>query len=126
MTDLALVGAHVRTLDPERPSATAVAIAGGTIDAVGSDAEIRELCGSATEVIDLHGAAVVPGITDSHLHPFLGAVGARGADLMGVTSLAEVQRLVAEERARCAPHEWVLGFGLDYNAFSRIGHRAAS
>ena len=38
MTDLALVGAHVRTLDPERPTATAVAITGGTIDAVGSDA----------------------------------------------------------------------------------------
>jgi predicted amidohydrolase YtcJ len=125
MTDLALVGARVRTLDPERPTATAVAISGGTIGAVGSDAEIRELCGTATEVIDLHGAAVVPGITDSHLHPFLGAVGARGADLMGVTSLAEVQRLVAEERARCAPHEWVLGFGLDYNAFTESGTSGA-
>jgi predicted amidohydrolase YtcJ len=114
--DLALVGARVRTLDPENPSATAVAVEGGVITAVGSDAEIREL--GAAEVIDLHGAAVVPGLTDSHLHPFLGAVGARGADLLGVTSLAEVQRLVAEERARCAPGEWVLGFGLEYNAFS--------
>jgi predicted amidohydrolase YtcJ len=121
MTDLALVGARVRTLDPERPAATAVAVAGGVITAVGSDAEIREQSGPATEVIDLRGAAVVPGLTDSHLHPFLGAIGARGADLMGVTSLAEVQRRVAEERARCAPHEWVLGFGLDYNAFRDTG-----
>lgn len=116
--DLALVDARVRTLDPERPWATAVAVAGGVIAAVGSDAEIRELAGPATEVIDLHGAAVVPGLTDSHLHPFLGALGARGADLMGVTSLDEVRRRVAAERARCAGHDWVLGFGLDYNAFS--------
>ena len=123
--DLALVGAAVRTLDPERPSATAVAVADGVIAAVGSDAEIGELTGPGTEVIDLHGAAIVPGLTDSHLHPFLGALGARGADLMGAGSLAEVQRRVAEERARCAPHEWVLGFGLDYNAFAESGTSGA-
>jgi predicted amidohydrolase YtcJ len=95
------------------------------ISAVGSDDEIRALAGSSAEVIELRGAAVVPGLTDSHLHPFLGAVGARGADLMGVTSLEEVRRRVAEERARCAPDEWVLGFGLDYNAFADSGTSGA-
>src|SRR3954454_6869309 len=123
--DLALVGGRVRTLDPDRPQASAVAIADGVITAVGSDAEIRELAGPAAEVIDLHGAAVVPGLTDSHLHPFLGAVGARGADLLGVTSLVEVQRRGAEERARCAPHQWVLGWGLEYNAFTESGASGA-
>jgi len=124
-TDLALVGGRLRTLDPERPAATAVAVSRGVITAVGSDAEVRELTGAASEVIDLNGAAVVPGLTDSHLHPFLGAVGARGADLMGVTSLEEVRRRVAEERARCAPHEWVVGYGLDYNAFAKTGTSGA-
>jgi len=119
--DLALVGAAVRTLDPDRPSATALAVSDGVIVAVGEDAEIRELAGASTEVLDLDGAAVVPGLIDSHLHPFLGAEGARGADLMGVTSLDEVRRRVAQERARCAPGEWVLGFGLDYNAFTESG-----
>jgi predicted amidohydrolase YtcJ len=119
--DLALVGGRVRTLDPDRPQASAVAIADGTIVAVGSDAEIRELAAGSTEVVDLGGAAVVPGLTDSHLHPFLGTDGALGADLMGVTSLDEVRRLVAAERARCAPGEWVLGYGLDYNAFAESG-----
>ena len=42
---------------------------------------------------------------------------------MGVTPLEEVRALVAEERARCAPHEWVLGYGLDYNAFADVGHQ---
>ncbi|HVP01453.1 MAG TPA: amidohydrolase [Solirubrobacteraceae bacterium] len=119
--DLALVGAAVRTLDPERPSATAIATRDGVVTAVGGDAEIRELTGPGTEVIDLGGAAVVPGVVDSHLHPFLGAEGARGADLMGATTLEEVRRRVASERARCAPGEWVLGYGLDYNAFTESG-----
>ena len=115
-----LVGAAVRTLDPERPSATAIAVSDGAIAAVGSDAEIRELAGPATEVIDLHGAAVVPGLIDSHMHPFMGALGARGADLLGVFTLDEVRRRVAAERARCAPGEWVLGWGLEYNALAGV------
>ena len=81
--DLALVGARIRTLDPDRPTATAVATRGGTIIAVGSDAEVRAACDGATEVLDLGGTAVVPGLTDSHIHPFLGSDGALGADLTG-------------------------------------------
>ncbi|HEY4097568.1 MAG TPA: amidohydrolase [Baekduia sp.] len=119
--DLALVSGRVRTLDPDQPAATAVAIAGGRIAAVGDDAEIRALAGAGTEVVDLDGATVIPGIIDSHVHPFLGAVQTRGADLMDARTLDDVRRLVSEERARCAPDEWVLGFGLDYNVFEQSG-----
>jgi predicted amidohydrolase YtcJ len=114
--DLALAGARVRTLDPERPAAEAVATAGGEIIAVGSDAEIREL-GAAVETVDLRGAVVVPGLTDSHIHPLQGALETRGADLSGLSSLEEVLDAVEAERKRCAPGEWVRGFGLEYNAF---------
>jgi predicted amidohydrolase YtcJ len=114
--DLALVGARVRTLDPELPAAEAIAIAEGEIVAVGSDAEIRGL-GAAAETIDLHGAAVVPGLTDSHIHPLQGALETRGADLSGLSSLDAVLDALEAERRRCAPGEWVRGFGLEYNAF---------
>lgn len=119
--DLALIGGRVRTLDPDRPSATAIGVAGGSIVAVGSDAEVRELAGGSTEVVDLAGAAVTPGITDSHIHPFLGAEGSRGADLLDAHSLEEVRSALREERARCAPGQWVLGWGLDYNVFAQDG-----
>ena len=120
--DLALVGARVRTLDPELPEATAVAIAAGEIVAVGSDAEIREL-GAVAEAIDLHGAVVVPGLTDSHIHPLQGALDTRGADLRDLASIEEVRDAVAAERRRCAPGQWVLGFGLEYDVFRDIGIR---
>jgi len=119
--DLALLGGRVRTLDPDRPSATAVGVAGGAIVAVGSDAEVRELADGSTEIVDLAGAAVTPGITDSHIHPFLGADGSRGADLLDAHTLEEVRAAMAEERARCAPGQWVLGWGLDYNVFGDEG-----
>jgi predicted amidohydrolase YtcJ len=118
--DLALVGGRIRTLDPERPEAAAVAVAGGEIVAVGSDAEIREL-GPAAETIDLHAAAVVPGLTDSHIHPLQGALDTRGADLRDLSSLEDVRAAVAAERKKCAPAQWVLGFGLEYDVFRDSG-----
>src|SRR6185436_19467262 len=118
---LALVNGRVRTLDPGAPEATAVAVAGEEIVAVGDDAAVRDLAGAAAEVVDLRGAAVIPGIIDSHLHPFLGVLDARGADLMDARTLDDVRAKVAEERARCEPHQWVLGYGLDYNVFAETG-----
>src|SRR5262245_15255119 len=118
--DLALVGARVRTLDPEQPAAAAVAISGGEIVGVGSDAKIREL-GTATETVDLHGAVVVPGLTDSHIHALQGALDTRGADLSGLTSLDDVRDAVAAERQRCAPGQWVLGYGVEYGVFRESG-----
>src|SRR3954463_3218057 len=94
--DLKLVGARVCTLDPERPTAAALAIADGEIVAVGSDAEIGEL-GAARETVDLHGAVVVPGLTDSHIHPLQGALDTRGADLQDLSSLEDVRDAVAAE-----------------------------
>ncbi|MBL9013712.1 MAG: amidohydrolase family protein, partial [Myxococcales bacterium] len=64
--DLAVVGADIHTMDPARPRAQAVAIAGGTIVAVGTDAEIRAL--GAARVIDAKGATVTPGLIDAHCH----------------------------------------------------------
>ncbi|GAA2773630.1 hypothetical protein GCM10010521_59810 [Streptomyces rameus] len=54
--DLILAGAQVRTLDPERPSATAVAVHDGTVTAVGTADDVRDWRGPGTEVVELHGA----------------------------------------------------------------------
>jgi predicted amidohydrolase YtcJ len=119
--DLALVNGRIRTLDADRPQATALAVTGGVIAAVGADRDIRQRCGPGTEVIDLQGAAAVPGLIDSHMHPFKGAVGARGADLLDAHRLDDVLGALAAERAKCAPGEWVQGWGLDYNVFEQTG-----
>ncbi|MEV4421266.1 amidohydrolase family protein [Patulibacter sp. NPDC049589] len=123
--DLALLNARVRTLDDDRPRGSAVGIAGGRIVAVGDDADVRALAGPATETMDLDGAAVVPGLVDSHTHPLKGAIDARGADLTGAGTLEEVRRRLAAEAARTAPGAWVMAFGLGYDAFGGAGRRGA-
>ena len=53
----------------------------GVIVAVG---DVRDECDARTEVLDARGNALVPGLVDSHLHPFWGAELARGVDLGGL------------------------------------------
>ncbi|MGW2520979.1 amidohydrolase [Streptomyces sp. NPDC001617] len=112
--DLILTGAEVRTLDPERPYATAVAVRDGVIAAVGDEADVREWRGPGTEVVALAGAHLVPGLVDAHSHPVWGLDMATGVDLSGVTDLAGLRAALAG-----AEHTdgWVIGYGLDHNAF---------
>ena len=66
--DLALLNGKVITVDPEFRVAKAVAVKAGRIIAIGSTAELTELVGAETEIIDLQGKTVLPGFVDSHLH----------------------------------------------------------
>ncbi len=64
---------------------------------------------------------MVPGLIDSHMHPFMGAVNAQGADLLDAHTLDDVLGALQVERAKCRPGEWVQGWGLDYNVFEGTG-----
>ena len=70
--DLVLRNGRVHTLAGERQQA--VAITDGRIAYVGSDAGAEALAGVGTEVIDLGGRMVIPGIHDAHMHPLAGGL----------------------------------------------------
>ncbi|MEU8465076.1 amidohydrolase [Streptomyces sp. NPDC029003] len=115
--DTVLTGARVRTLDPARPEAGAVAIADGHIVAVGHERDVRDWRGPGTRVVDLAGATLTPGLTDAHSHPVWGIEMATGTDLSAVRDLDGLRDVLrTAERTR----GWVLGHGLDHNAFG--GH----
>jgi len=116
--DLAILGARVRTLDPARPVASALAVREGRLVAVGDEGEVREHLDARTERIDGAGLTVVPGLVDAHIHPFHGTDGTRGVSLAGLRRLDDVRAALARERRRCNPGEWVLGYGLAYDAFA--------
>src|SRR3954451_14529331 len=121
--DLILCNGRIRTLDETRPRASALAVKDGLILAVGSDRDALGYRGSATEVVDLGGAAAVPGLIDGHFHPFGGALRTRGVDLMGATTLEEVRRRLAA--APRTEEGWVLGSGLGHDAFLASGIHGA-
>jgi predicted amidohydrolase YtcJ len=70
--DLVLTNGRVHTLDRANPAARSVAVSGGQIVYVGSDAGAKDYIGAGTDVIDLGGRMVMPGIHDGHMHPLSG------------------------------------------------------
>ena len=101
---------RIYTVDAARSWASAVAVAGGRILAVGDDAGILALRGAGTEVIDLQGRMMMPALGDIHNHH------ARGGELdlyelNFTTALGfdDILGLVAERAARLGPDDWISG-----------------
>ncbi|MEX2150417.1 MAG: amidohydrolase [Steroidobacteraceae bacterium] len=107
---IALVNGRVYTGDSSGPPAEAVLALGGRIRHVGSSAEARRLAPSGTRIVDLQGATVLPGLSDSHAH--LAGIGWReiSFDLTGVESLAALQERL-RERAAMDSSPWITASG---------------
>ncbi|MER1997692.1 MAG: amidohydrolase [Arthrobacter sp.] len=121
--DLIIHNALVRTMEHASPQEaesgpvpTAVAVSGDRISAAGSDAEILALAGPGTRVIDAGGAALVPGLIDSHMHPIWGIELTRGVDLYGL-DFEGVRSALAREAERLPEGAWVCAWNLDHNIF---------
>jgi predicted amidohydrolase YtcJ len=67
--DLIILNAAVRTMDPARPAASALAVEGDRIIYVGDDAGVGAFIGANTRVIDADRKTVTPGFIDVHMHP---------------------------------------------------------
>jgi len=121
--DLILHNGRMATLDRQHPSATAVAIKDGRFIAVGSDQAIMAYRDSGTQVIDLQGCTVIPGLNDSHMHPIRGGLN-YNMELRwdGVPSLADALRMLREQAARTPPPQWVRVIG-GWTEFQFAEHR---
>jgi predicted amidohydrolase YtcJ len=113
--ELVLVNANVITLEDARPRASALAIRGGRIVAVGGPADVRPFQGTTTRRIDLKGQTVVPGLTDAHVHVENIGTALESLDLVGARSLDEALARVRRGTASAAAGDWVLGRGWDQN-----------
>jgi hypothetical protein len=135
--DLLLTNANVYTLAWDDPSpdgttatsaphgpggwkgdAQAIGIRGTRIVFVGSNEHAMAWRGEKTRLIDLHGATVIPGLVDAHVHILeLGRMLER-VNLVGVATEAEAVEKVAARAAAVRKGEWILGYGWDDGAWA--------
>jgi predicted amidohydrolase YtcJ len=106
--DVVLRGGNVITVDGAWHIAQAVAIKDGRFLAVGNDAAVATHIGPSTQVIELAGKTVVPGLIDSHLHQLFAALNGPAVQLLGAKTVADVQTAIAERVARTEPGKWVI------------------
>ncbi len=112
-----LVNARVITLDSARPSASAIALSGGRIVAIGDERECRAVLPADVAVLDCGGRPVTRGFFDAHCHLMSGGIAAGECDLVGCKSLEELYRRVHDHALALGPGEWVLGRGFDHSLF---------
>jgi predicted amidohydrolase YtcJ len=105
--DRILHNARVWTGDSLRPQATALAIRGDRIVAVGDDDEILALAGASTGLEDLEGRRVIPGFHDAHWH----FPSRRSADLVGATNATDLVGRLSRFARDLPPDAWVVGRG---------------
>lgn len=101
-----------------RPDATAIAITGGRITLVGTREAVEARKGPQTQVVDLGGATLLPGMVDSHSHILELGAKLSAVDLVGVTTEAEAVDRVAAYAAKVPKGEWITGRGWDEGAWA--------
>ncbi len=121
--DVVFVGPIV-TLDSSRPQATALAVKGGRILAVGEASSLEPFVGPRTKKIDLPGVAI-PGLADAHAHASGFGEQLATMDLRGLDKSQIVAR-VKEAAGRTPEGEWILGGGWDEGHFRPVAFPTAA
>jgi predicted amidohydrolase YtcJ len=108
---LILINADVVTVDPDRPSAEAIAIQGDRILDVGTTDSMLEYRGGDTEVIDLAGQMAIPGFIEGHGHYTSFGGSLMILDFRNARSFAEIIAMVADAATETPAGEWIVGRG---------------
>jgi len=115
--DTIILNARIYTVNPQQPSAEALAISGEKILAVGTKNEIEKYRGASTRIIDAQGHLVLPGFVDCHIHFMDGSMGLTRVDLNDAKTVAEIQKRVKEYAESHLQEPWITGMGWTYPTF---------
>jgi predicted amidohydrolase YtcJ len=111
LSNILVLNGNMVTMDPRRPRAEAVLVAGDTIVAVGKARSLRLAAPRGTRIIDAHGGCIVPGFCDCHTHLLsLGLMRDR-VSLSPTASLRSVLETVARAAQTSPPNRLMVGRG---------------
>jgi predicted amidohydrolase YtcJ len=117
VADLALRNGAIYTVDGARSWAETVAIDNGRIVYVGNDGGAKDYIGPQTEVVDLEGRMVLPGMQDVHIHPISGGIEANGCDLNAATTVDEYIAIIKKYADEHPKDTWIKGGGWAMSSF---------
>ena len=110
MAETVYTNGKIYTMDEEQPWVEAVAIKDGKFIRVGSAEKVKPLVGKDTEVVDLHGDFVMPGILDLHSHPFITPwYGTMNLKLQNPNDPEKILQEVKAYAAANPDRTWILG-----------------
>ena len=119
MAETVYINGKIYTVNDNQPWAEAVAIKDGRFLVVGSATDVEAVTGKATEVIDLGGDFVIPGVVDAHIHPYENYVQQEAGNLLFSDQLdADGIAAAIREFAAANPNkQWIRGLKYGFGAF---------
>ena len=102
---------------PPGTGCTALAVAGESILATGTEAEIRDLAAPGARILDAGGGTILPAFNDAHVHFLSGSRALSGLDLFGAADEEEVLAAIEAFLAAGKSGSWLVGRGWQYAAF---------
>jgi len=113
--DIIFHGGDIITVDDDNPSVEALAVKDGNIVAAGRHKEVFELKRHGTEVVDLGGKTLMPGLMEPHSHPVISALLYDWIDASGFNNASGVEVMDKLQKAATEvnPGEWISAFGYD-------------
>ena len=112
--DLVIRSARIWTGDSNQPWASALAVSGERISAVGSNDDVADLIGPATRVIEAPPGLVAPGFIDSHVHMMPSGFELSGVQLRDAKTPGEFGARIAAFANTLPAGEWILGGTWDH------------
>ncbi len=109
--DLVLINTNIRTMNPNQPTAQALAINKNKIIRVGTNKQIGQLINEKTKVMDFEGKTVVPGLIDTHIHVADYGRCLMWLDLTNAQSIEELQSMLKEKAKQTPAGKWIIGRG---------------
>jgi len=100
---------RIYTVDGTFSVVQAASVRARRFETVGTDAEVLATAGENTQLVDLGGRAVVPGLFDSHLHLFTTGMEAPRVPLIDCRSIADVQAAIAARAKGTPKGDWIIG-----------------
>ncbi|MCJ7762407.1 amidohydrolase [Candidatus Bathyarchaeota archaeon] len=116
--NLVLLEGKVLTMNPDQPSADALAVKGNRIFKVGTNESVSKLIGEDTTVIRLEGRTVVPGFIDTHIHVCDFGKLLTWLNLENVASIKEMQSCLSQHIKKAVKGKWIIGRGWNQNRLS--------
>lgn len=113
---VAYINGTIYTMRAEGEMCEAFAVDHGKFLCCGSVEEILRLAGDG-EVVDLHGAVILPGMIDTHQHVFSYARDLLKLNLKQTRSLSELKERIRERAKKTPKGQWILGTGFDQEQF---------
>ena len=128
IADTVLLNGKVATVDRNFSFKRAIAVKNGWIIDVGENWEIQAYVGRGTNIIDLKGKVILPGIHDAHVHlsDYIDNLHCLDCGRTRIQTLDELRAILSERARTLPPGTWIRGTCLESDCLAECREEGRS